>query len=526
MNKESKYRLYEGITNISDDIIEEAESVKHKKRRPVWVKWSAIAACMCLVAGGIYSAAQHGLFDGMGSNAGGGGKDGITYMSYAGPVFPLTVLEDASGLTATRQMDFDFSPYKSHTESYEADGKVHEYDSFKTESIVTDGYVLTNTSQTEKRVTAVYPFAASFSSDADTLPAITVNGNKVSSKLNIGPYSGTFEGAWGGTESEKSSSLNLDSLDSWEKYKALIKGGYMESAFDDWPQLNQTVIVYELRDRKAPSDADDAVTLNMEFNMDNNKTTILTYGFNGAANDVEKGHYARSTHIPKSSNPDYGTSAYLIVLGEDISGYTLQGYKDGSCEAGKELDSVTATVVRYETTLDNVFHLVAGQFLDLYLDAYSGDASKLEDNISRESIIGAYKELLVGYGVLSSNTMQRYDFGMLEDVFGDAQGMDRIMYLSFEATVPAGGSVEISCSMVKKASIDFTGKNKNRNGYDMVTQLGSSLSFTAQNASITNTESIQIINQNFGFDLAKGITTVELNPSQEHYFLEVRKLSK
>lgn len=85
------------------------------------------------------------------------------------------------------------------------------------------------------------------------------------------------------------------------------------------------------------------------------------------------------------------------------------------------------------------------------------------------------------------------------------------------------GGVEVALERTKKASFDFIGEDKNRNGYDMVTRLGSSLIFTGQTASVSNTESIEILRQNFGFDLEKDVTKVELDPAQEHYYLEIRK---
>ena len=128
------------------------------------------------------------------------------------------------------------------------------------------------------------------------------------------------------------------------------------------------------------------------------------------------------------------------------------------------------------------------------------------------------------YGKLSDDTAERYDDGMLEDMFSEARVMQRVMYLRFSVTIPAGGSVDVIAQMTKDASIDFIGANKDRNGYDMVTQLGSNLTFTSQIASISNTDNIEIIDQSFGFDLANGITEVELDMSVAHYWLEVRKL--
>ncbi len=73
------------------------------------------------------------------------------------------------------------------------------------------------------------------------------------------------------------------------------------------------------------------------------------------------------------------------------------------------------------------------------------------------------------------------------------------------------------------ASVVFIGNNSDRRGYDMVTELGSNLSFTKQTAMISNIESIEIISQNFGFDPENGVYIVDLDLTEPHYYLEVRK---
>lgn len=48
-------QIIDSIGKIDDDIIESVDALRQKKRsKPVWVKWAAIAACLCLVVvGGI-----------------------------------------------------------------------------------------------------------------------------------------------------------------------------------------------------------------------------------------------------------------------------------------------------------------------------------------------------------------------------------------------------------------------------------------------------------------------------------------
>lgn len=44
-----KEELYETLGNMDERFINEAEAVHLKKRRPVWMKWVAAAACLCIV---------------------------------------------------------------------------------------------------------------------------------------------------------------------------------------------------------------------------------------------------------------------------------------------------------------------------------------------------------------------------------------------------------------------------------------------------------------------------------------------
>ena len=43
--------LYHGFNEVDDDILERSETASQRKKKPVWLKWGAIAACLCLVVG-------------------------------------------------------------------------------------------------------------------------------------------------------------------------------------------------------------------------------------------------------------------------------------------------------------------------------------------------------------------------------------------------------------------------------------------------------------------------------------------
>lgn len=510
------HQLLDAVGGIDAGYVYSADRPAARKRHTA--RWIAAAACLCVVAAGGFAAARSGLF---GATAGSGGGSGLVYMSYAGPVFPLTAAQPAADVTAERHIDFDFSPYLSRTETYAHDGEEKTYERYESESVVTDSYTLTNRSAEDKTLTLLYPFAASLGSALDEMPAVAVGGESAETALHIGPYTGSFTGAYGARAD--GSTVNLAPPASWEDYKALVEAGYQASAFDELPDPDLPVVVYELRDRYGEkSDTAPAPTLNMEFYIDFGRTTVLTYGFNRGEDDAETGYCARGTFVPGPRNPDYGESAYLIVLGDDIGDYELKAYTNGGC--GTELENAGADVVRYESALRDVLAEVAALYLeDSDPVLFGGDGEIIRSDISREEYLGLAAEMLCDLGPLSDDPKDRYSGGALEDVFSETRSVMRVMYLEFRATVPAGGSVTVETRAVKPASVDFVGKDVSRNGYDMVTRLGSVLSFARQSASLSDTDEIEIIRQNFGFDLSEGTTEVELDPEVPHYYIEVRK---
>ena len=139
-----------------------------------------------------------------------GYADGSIFMSYAGPVFPLTLSETENDIIVDRNISYDFSlPDEESLRVWGAN--------------VEDSYTLTNTSAEEKTVNAIYPFAGSFRELQKVLPTILVDGQQLSAKLYAGGYSGDFTGVYGADN--PNGSENILPLDSWEGYKALMEDG-------------------------------------------------------------------------------------------------------------------------------------------------------------------------------------------------------------------------------------------------------------------------------------------------------------
>ena len=139
----------------------------------------------------------------------------------------------------------------------------------------------------------------------------------------------------------------------------------------------------------------------------------------------------------------------------------------------------------------------------------------------------AVAESLLASGLLADTPADRYTDGRLDDFLWDVLVQERVLYLAFPVTVPAGGSVTVSASLWKEPSYDYGcsgSENVGLQGYDLVTALGSTLDFTGQTAALVNTDTIEIVRQNLGFDLENGVTEVALDLAEPRCYLEIRPL--
>lgn len=519
MSHEKSQTLYNAITDLREDLIEQALPPQKEPQTRDRKVLLLLTACLAMIV--MLGAYDTGLFGHRGASQGSGGGQGSgeVYMSYAGPVFPLTA-EEGSSLPAVRAIDYDFSDYAPVQETYDTADGPQVYNSWGTDALVTDRYTLTNPEAQDRTVTLLYPFAASLNDPLDHLPVLTVDGQPVRAELHPGPYTGGFTGANGEDTGER---LNLAELDSWEKYQALLEAGYQGRAFDPYPVLDRPVKVYRVTDCAAPADfAGDLVSLRLDYHADETPPVLLTYGVNGGSNDERTGVFSRFFSFFPDRGDDPGI--WLIALEGDLGDYTINAFPSGSCET--PLEGASWRVEESASTLDQVLSQIWLRNQNDFGFSDLGRETVIAGALSDQDLLGLAAELLEDYGILSQDQVERYSFGMLEEIFGETASMGRVFYLRFDVTVPAEGEAQVTASMKKSASMDFVGAGRDRKGYDLVTRLGSSLDFTAQSASVSHTEYVELLDQNFGFDLASGVTEVPLDLDQPHYFLEVVRRGK
>lgn len=526
-------RLFQVLGLIDEDLIDEAWTYAPAAKKPPltrrmpWLRGTAVAACCVLMCTFGFLYLVTGGFRGMGSAApetaapetagdsadagsatseeaesNSSGGSAPNFLSYAGPVLPLTTLESDTGLTAERALTFDFTP------GTDDDGSPRQWG-----AQVTDHYVLTNPTEADVTVTALYPVTGSFASLGSMAPQLTVNGSPAEAILYGSSYAGTF-----GDENDRDGSThNLAGPYSWEDYAALVSDeGYLTDALGDGPDLSTPVIVYRFSDFSAPHETYRAATQAVEFTIDESTTTILSYGFNGLSLDAQTGWRRYDYFVPDGIRKESNLKV-LVVLGEDISSYTLQGYSNGACETA--IDGVTCTVTRQETTLEDVLQELCRTELAQYTDQTQWpELSQLPLELHVKAA-----ELLTEYGPLSDAPMDRYTDGRLDDLLNEALFMDRVLYLAVPVTVPAGGSTELSVTFWKEPSYDFAGSGTEREGlqdFGVLTTAGSNLDFSSQTAALVNGSGVEIWEDDFG--LVPEGDAVSLDLSQAYYHLTVR----
>ena len=515
-------RLFRAIGLVDEGLIEAAAETPAKKR-PVWRRYAAAAACLMVLcgAGAVYLIT--GGFRGYGASAGGSGinnagsaADAVAFMSYAGPVLPLTTADENPGVTAERHTDWNFTP-RTDPEGYDSQWG----------AAITDGYILGNPTDTDVMLTLLYPIVGGIKDLFSIDPGLTVNGETVGAELVIGDYAGGFGGAGGGD----TSTLNLRYPSQWTDYQTLLDGGgYREAATGTQAPTDIPVTVYSFTDFEAPTEQYQAATQAVTFTADEARTAVLSYGFEGYGWDERTGEITYSYFVPDGQRRSK-ICKKLIVIGADLTGYTLQGYRDGGCDPGEEIDGVSCTVTRSETTLHEMLLTLCREILDTMEEdpGYYGWLSEAAEVLNPETYCLLAERALEQYGLLSEQPADRYDSGRLDELMDEVLSVDRVLYLKTEVTVPTGGTAEVTAQYWKAPSFDFAcsgSEHRNLQGYDLMTTLDSTLAFTAQTASVTHAENVQITGQNFGFDPENGVTEVTLDLNQPHYYLEIQPIRK
>lgn len=465
--------IFEAITELRDDLIEAAQNYRFYRKERSLKRWMPIAAGLVLVIGlGVFlasgglrmggmtadSAANSGAGD-CGDTAGGTQENGTagdtapeeepTFSDTAGPILPLTLQEQNDKITAERMVTLDFEGYGERKNFWEDGYRVG----------VLDHYTLTNTADTAETVTLLYPMAGNLG-ELDT-PEINVDGQSAETTPVVGGDAG------------------LDRDAGYLDWMALLADeSYLADALDGPEDLSGVnVVVYTVSNQHGP-EGKDAATLALEFSYDPEETTVMQYGFNGMSRgDGDTVKYSSSGFVDGNSE-----NWYLIVLGKDIQDPRLQGYEDGGCDPGEELNTVTGTLTRQETSLEEILRVVTEDYWQ-QRSSQGGRSSSIQ--VPYEAF----------YAAVADSVLEDTMYLPLLDEFLFAQGWqaDRVVWFTTQVTIPAGESMEVEAVYTKAASLNFGPQDmdyKDVCGYELLPYAGSNLTFTGQMAQMVHEEAL------------------------------------
>lgn len=457
MNAERAVKLYDAITAVREDYLEDALPGEKPRHRIPWRGLAALAACLCLILGiGIYQA----FFSGGTGFVQRKHTPGEPYQCYTGPILPLTAGEAHDTLTLSRELTLDLSPFPG-------DGSC----------LATDRYTLKNTGDTSETLTLLYPFAEPLrpfyafndppSLGRDRIPVLTVNGETVSPELTVGKL--------------------INPGESWPSYLGLMQEGSFTLS-DVSGVLAQRVTVYELRDCWSEDPEAPNPTLCLDFTADPEKTALFTWRFNGGSFDRETGARTLIRSLARPEQPE--EPAYLVVLGQDISSLRLQAYMDGGCET--ITDKAGGTVLRRESTLGEMLALC---WADMCRTWGATETSLAAEALTPGDMAAVFADY-PPFTICAQGSCGTAGDAMLEDILQAYSTARRILVLRFTVTVPAGESLEIAAVQRKEASYDYGAGQSSPVGFDALSARAGKLRTEGETVTVSLPEGVVCAGQN------------------------------
>lgn len=418
--------------------------------------------------------------------------DGVT----VGPLMPMTFTQKNTAITAQREMLYDFSNNKE-----------------KGYTTITDKYVLSNTSGEAQEVTYLYPYTGYRQEVVKQKPSVIVNGEvKVPDIIN-GCYDGNNRLGWHSI---------YDAICETADYPALINNdtaGIVAKVDDDF--LGREVLVYEYDFSKFLTPlAEDEVYLIRCKAEDAAKIYCGDMPIYYEDEDyLYVGFYDDQEWRTKLPNP------MLIFTEGEPEGYQEFIGKIDDCGMIVSATEKNIEDNKYKSTIRDRMKFFADRMLK---------GTEFENNQEfKELYYNRVWQVLSDIQAGRKNREQSIMEGV-EGYFGS--DLTDIAYLNWDQycfflltntiNIPAGESVTISFQYDRLGKYEQYPEEYNKGvfGYDNMINLGTNIRFSSQKAGIQEKGNIEIVEQNYGFDLLNNVRKVELNRQIENYYLYVRFL--
>lgn len=411
--------------------------------------------------------------------------DAGDFQDYAGPILPLTSLSGGENVTAQRNVTLDFSNFENPTRDPIA---------YPNTVIVTDSYDLTNTSQQDVTIELVAGVRAQFTDQPERIPAITVDGEPTE---NILYPSTAHMGAM------------VEGSNFQEYAVSYTNTDMLSTAMAETPQWDVPVKVYHFYDMSYETSDNQEYLLNVAFRYGEETNLWVPIYY---MQDFDQKN--RVEHLFFHLDGE----AWLYVMGDDLVDMRI------TCTTAydrEELPEGEQPGFRYEMeTYESTFMECLWKHAREYEFEYYLEVSPVTELVTPEMLFTGAMKRIVGTFYQESKD----HINLMDDIFYHVYVAERMLYWVFSVEVPAGETVNVTVSYEQETSCDYLTPT-NREGFDMATTLGSNLQFAGQTVTAVNTQFMTIGEegkaQNFGFDFAKGITTVELDLETDRYYLDI-----
>lgn len=546
-----KEELFEAIGEIDDKLVLRKASKKKRKWKGFITTAMVSAACLALVVGVIAVANKTGgfgkvpvtsepgssepgsttpgtqapiinengeyLIPSVNADGGCGSQEGVDLADYIdlnqagiapmsvedtndginlGPLMPMTFTSENGNVSADRDITYDFTDSPANGIA-----------------AIVDEYVITNTSGEAQTLTYLYPYTGYRYDILANKPVVTVDGTATEPVIANGIYYGNNIYDY---------TMPYNQFATTDDYHTLLEEDVAGTAPKaDESVMNDTVTVYEygylyVAEHEYPATLfgvekeymDSVYTVNMSLLFEDEQYAYYGYLYEDEDDYKETGQFDHKAMLIFKDEVPANITAYSGELTEENWDYVpveeisieTNVYKCTFKELASELVDTELKGTAYAD--DDAYKAL---FLDKLMIMIS-DSVAYRNGANSETEY--YLLSLYDLDLLLIEAANPFGFYLLEDTL----------------TVPAGGSVTIRFEYDKIGKYWEEPEDMYRGifGYDNCPNLGTNITFTSQSATIADNGDIEIVEQNYGFDLENNIRNVELELDAERYYMYVR----
>lgn len=415
-----------------------------------------------------------------------------------GPIMPLTLAEEKEGITAERELLYDFSAVSKEDKGYVP---------------IRDSYVLTNTTDKDETVTVYYPYVTDVWELSTYPPQLTVDGEARNTTI--------LNGAYMGEDSEGMPRLFGPTV-STDEYPSMLKEVKPLNSAIDEELMKQRVWAYELEDWDSQNVPQNIATYVVKFKVDDPNKVFTAHCYTTEYD----GEYLQVSFNRSALLAEQATGA-VYFLGEGPLECLEQGYLYVDTTEEYKTDKVTAKLKTYESTVEEVLRAQMDVQLKK-LDKGANRLSKELEDLYFERMAYMFRDMYT-WANDGKDTPEDGVFyeKSISDIAYTAWDCESIYLLSETITIPAGSSIKVDFDYEKSGACNtYEPQEEFRDNYcyDNMPNLLTNLKFTEQSAVIEESGNIRIEDQNYQFDLAEGIKRVQLALDAERYYMIVKIL--